>query len=94
MAQVFNSSLQCKQMLIIMLTSVVALLLTCTGFVVRDVSIYRQDLVQNLGTQAELIADHCTKPLNLKMREEVTQILAQLRSHEQPQCRDNMDTGA
>ena len=40
-----NTSIQRKQMLAIMLTSIVALLLACAGFVAYEIVSYRQELV-------------------------------------------------
>jgi len=43
-----NSSLQRKQMLIIMLTSTVALLLACIGFVVYEAITFRGQMTHHL----------------------------------------------
>ena len=43
-----NLSIRWKQMLIIMLTTIAALLLACAAFVAYDVQSFRRELVQNV----------------------------------------------
>lgn len=59
-----NLSIRRKQMLIIMLTSTVALLLACVAFVGYDVWNFRRELVERIGGIAEVIAEHSTASLD------------------------------
>jgi len=75
-----NLSIRRKQMLIIMLTSSVALLLACTAFVSYDVLNFRAELVERTGSIAEVIADHSTASLDFSDPKTAEQTLAALRT--------------
>ncbi len=61
-----NLTIKHKLILIIMLTCIAALLLTGTAFIVWEWGSLRQALVQNLSTQAAMIADNCKAALVFK----------------------------
>jgi|GEM_PF-486356 len=53
-----GTSIQRKQTLVIMLTSCVALVLACAGFITLEVITFRSAMVQNLSTLAGIIANN------------------------------------
>src|SRR6202012_5749422 len=57
-------SIRRKQVLIIMLTTTVALLLACSAFVFYDVVDFRSELVERIGSITEVIAEHSTASLD------------------------------
>ena len=59
-----NLSLRRKQMLIIMLTSSVALLLACAAFVACDTISFRQQLVKKESTVGNVIANTITAAID------------------------------
>jgi signal transduction histidine kinase len=59
-------SLKRKLMVIIMLTSSVALLLACAAFVAYERAEFRQDMVDDLTVKAELFAEQSTAALSFK----------------------------
>jgi len=61
-----NIAIKHKLILIIMLTCISALLLAGTAFIVWEWSSLRQAIVQNLSTQAAMIADNCKAALAFK----------------------------
>jgi PAS domain S-box-containing protein len=73
-----NLSIRRKQMLIIMLTSTVALLLACATFVFYDVLDFRQGLVERIGGIARVIAEHSTASLDFSDPKTASQTLAAL----------------
>ena len=73
-----NLSIRRKQMLIIMLTSTVALLLACAAFVFYDVLDFRQGLVERIGAIARVIAEHSTASLDFSDPKTAEQTLAAL----------------
>jgi PAS domain S-box-containing protein len=75
-----NLSIRRKQMLIIMLTSTVALLLACAAFVFYDVLDFRGELAERVGGIAEVIADHSTASLDFSDPKTAEQTLAALRT--------------
>jgi PAS domain S-box-containing protein len=73
-----NFSIRRKQMLIIMLTSTVALLLACATFVFYDALTFRQELVERIGGIAQVIAEHSTASLDFSDPKTAEQTLAAL----------------
>ena len=67
-----------KVMSVIMLTSVSALLLTTTAFMLYDLLTYRQAVLDHLQTLASLTADNSTAPLAFKNEKEGRETLASL----------------
>ena len=59
-----NASIQRKQMLVMMLTSVVALLLACVGFITYEIVSYRQELVWSSATLADIIGNNSSGALD------------------------------
>jgi hypothetical protein len=75
-----RASIKRKQMLIILLTSCVALLLACAGFVTYEVLTFRATLVQNLSTLAGIIANNSAGTLQFRLQNDATNDLTVLRS--------------
>jgi PAS domain S-box-containing protein len=75
-----NLSIRRKQMLIIMLTSTVALLLACAAFVSNDALKFRQELVERVGSIGDVIAEHSTASLDFSDPKTAEQTLAALRT--------------
>jgi PAS domain S-box-containing protein len=75
-----NLPIRRKQMLIIMLTSTVALLLACAAFVFYDVVDFRGELAGRIGSIAEVIAEHSTASLDFSDPKTAEQTLAALRT--------------
>jgi len=71
-------SLKRKLMVIIMLTSSVALLLACAAFVTYERAGFRQDMVEDLTVKAELFAEQSTAALSFKDPKAATEILHKL----------------
>src|SRR6266511_3629001 len=71
-------SLKRKLMVIIMLTSSVALLLACAAFVTYERVEFRQDMVDDLSVKAELFAEQSTAALSFKDPKAATEILHKL----------------
>ena len=71
-------SLKRKLMVIIMLTSSVALLLACAAFVTYERVEFRQDMVDDLSVKAELFAEQSTAALSFKDPKAATEILRKL----------------
>jgi C4-dicarboxylate-specific signal transduction histidine kinase len=81
-----NLSIRRKQMLIIMLTSTVALLLACAAFVFYDVLDFRQGLVERIGAIARVIAEHSTASLDFSDPKTAEQTLAALSTEPEVVC--------
>ncbi len=75
-----HDSIRRKQMLIIMLTSGVALLLACAGFVTFDVVTYRDAMTRRLTTLAEILGNNSTGALDFNDRTVAEEVLAALRA--------------
>ena len=75
-----NASIQRKQMLVIMLTSTVALLLACTAFVAYDVTQYRKNLTQNLETLAAVIGNNSSGALDFNDPKTAEEMLSAIRA--------------
>ena len=69
-----------KLTLIIMLTCIGALLLAGSMFMLWEWSSLRRNMVQDLSTQAEMIADNCNVALAFNNSEDAEQILSSLRA--------------
>src|SRR5688572_13424932 len=76
-------SLKRKVMLIVMLTSSVALLLASAGFLAYDLSVFRARMSQDLMAQAEIIGVNSTASLRAGDRKAATAILDALRAKEE-----------
>ena len=80
---VFNlrrASIKRKQMVIIMLTSSVALLLACAAFLAYEVVAFRRTMVENLSTLAEIIANSSKAAVQFDVPKDAQDTLALLRS--------------
>jgi PAS domain S-box-containing protein len=75
-----NLSIRRKQILIIMLTSMVALLLACAAFVSYDVLNFRAELAERIASIAQVIAEHSTASLDFSDPKTAEQTLAALRT--------------
>jgi len=75
-----RASIQRKQMLVIMLTSCVALLLACVGFVTMEVLTFRSSMVQSLSTMAGMIANNSTAALQFGLQKDADNDLAVLKT--------------
>jgi PAS domain S-box-containing protein len=73
-------SIRHKQMLIITLTSTVALLLAGAAFVTCEVFAFRDGMVQHLSTLAGVIANNSATALKFNVQQDGVQMLAQLRA--------------
>jgi signal transduction histidine kinase/CheY-like chemotaxis protein len=76
-------SLKGKLTAIIMLTSCIALLAACGGFVIYELFTFRKSMVNELGTLAEITARNCAVPLSFDHPEEAVPTLANLAAEEQ-----------
>jgi len=65
-----NSSIKRKLTLIIMAASTVALLLASTGFVSYELFTFRQKMVRDLSTLADIIANRSTAALSFDNQED------------------------
>lgn len=72
-------SIRHKQTILIMLTSTLALLLACAGFIAYDTIAFRQDLVGKVSSLSEVIGNSTTAALDFQDRATATQNLAALR---------------
>jgi PAS domain S-box-containing protein len=73
-----NTSIKHKLILITMLTCIVALLSAAVGFVVWEWTGLRRTMVQNVSTQAEMIADNCKASLTFQDAKDAEKILQAL----------------
>jgi len=73
-------SIQRKQMLIIMLTSTVALLLACSTFVAYDVVSVRKGLVKKVSVLAEAVGNNCTATIEYNDPKTAEETLSALRA--------------
>ncbi len=69
-----------KQTLVIMLTSCVSLLLACAGFVGYEVFTFRQAMVENLSTLADIVANNSTAAVEFGIKEGAQENLAMLQA--------------
>src|SRR4030095_8353553 len=70
-----GASIQRKQTLVIMLTSCVALVMACAGFITLEVITFRSAMVQNLSTLAGIIANNNTAALQYGDRKDAQETL-------------------
>ncbi len=75
-----NISIQRKQMLVIMLTSAVALLLACAGFATYEVVSYRQELVWSLTSLGQIIGNNSSGALDFNDPKAAEDMLSALRA--------------
>ncbi|HTS20044.1 MAG TPA: CHASE sensor domain-containing protein [Verrucomicrobiae bacterium] len=75
-----NVSIQRKQMLAIMATSVVALLLACAGFIAYEIFSYRQELVSSLTSLSQMIGNNSTGALDFNDPKVAEDLLSSLRA--------------
>src|SRR2546423_15393269 len=73
-----HSSIQRKLTSIIMLTSCIALLLACTAFVIYERSSFRNDLVTQMSTLADITGKNCFAALSFDNPEDAQKILLHL----------------
>jgi len=73
-------SLKGKLMVIIMLTSSVALLLACAAFVLYEGILFRRDIVGDLTVKAEVIGSQSTAAVKFKDPKAATEILEKLKA--------------
>ena len=73
-----NISIKHKLILITMLTCVVALLSAATGFIVWEWTSLRHTMIQNLSTQAEMLADNCKASLSFQVAKDAEETLKAL----------------
>jgi PAS domain S-box-containing protein len=73
-------SIRRKQVLIIMLTTTVALLLACSAFVFYDIVDFHAELVERISGIAQVIADHSTASLDFSDPKTAEQTLDALRT--------------
>src|SRR5262245_30106241 len=69
-----------KQTLVIMMTSCASLLLACAGFVGYEVVTFRQAMVENLSTLADIVANNSTAAVEFGIKESARENLAMLQS--------------
>ena len=75
-----DMSIRWKQMLIIMLTSTVALLLACAIFVAYDVVSFRKGIVKKVSVLAEAIGNNCTATIEYDDPKTAEETLSALRA--------------
>src|SRR5262245_18558326 len=74
------ASITRKQMLVIMLTSCLSLLMACSGFVAYEVITFRINMVENLSTLADILANNSTAALEYGVQKNAEETLSMLRS--------------
>ena len=75
-----KASIKRKQMLIIMLTTSVALVLACAAFAVYEVLAFRKAMVQNVSTLAQMIGDNSAAALDFNDPKSAEETLASLKA--------------
>lgn len=76
----YNMSIQRKQMLIIMLTSTVALLLACAIFIAYDVVNFRKEIVKKVSVLAEAVGNNCSATIEYNDPQTAEDTLSALRA--------------
>jgi two-component system, LuxR family, sensor kinase FixL len=71
-------SIKHKLILITMLTCIVALLSAAAGFIVWEWTAFRRTMVQNVSTQAEMIAENCKASLAFQVAKDAEETLKAL----------------
>src|SRR6266478_7246926 len=80
----FNDlSIKRKLTLIMMLTGIIALVLSCASFIVYDQSFSRRAMVQDLSSLAEVIGSNSTAAITFTDPDSATEILAALSARPQ-----------
>jgi signal transduction histidine kinase/ActR/RegA family two-component response regulator/uncharacterized membrane protein affecting hemolysin expression len=77
-----HRSIQRKQMLIIMLTSTVALLLACAAFLAYESIAFRRNMTENLASLAAIIGNNSTAALSFNDSSTAREILQSLRKEQ------------
>jgi PAS domain S-box-containing protein len=72
-------SIRRKQMLIIMLSSSLALLVACTAFFAYDTFAFRHDLIQNVSVLADAIGNNCAAAIDFNVPKTAEENLTALR---------------
>lgn len=75
-----NLSIRRKQMLIIMLTTSIALLLASVALIAFDIVGFRTELVEQAATTAEMVGNNCVASLDFDDPQSAGEILAALRA--------------
>ena len=75
-----SMSIKWKQMLIIMLTSIVALLSACAIFVTYDVLSFRKEIVKRVSVLAEAVGNNCTGTIEFNDPKTAEETLSALRA--------------
>ena len=78
-----NLSIKSKLITIIMLTSCVALLAACAGFVAYELFTYRKNMVLELSTLAEVIGQNCIVSVDFNHHDETERTIATLSADSQ-----------
>ena len=68
-----------KLTIVILVTSIAVLLLTCAAFVAYEVIKFRQDLTENLTTLAQITAENSTAALAFENQSDAEVVLSALR---------------
>jgi len=77
-----DMSIKRKLMLIVMLTSSVALLLACAAFVTYELITFRRTMVRHVSTLADIVGTNCTAALTFDDRRAAEETLAALRAEQ------------
>ncbi|MBN1931850.1 MAG: HAMP domain-containing protein [Desulfobacterales bacterium] len=75
-----NISIKQKLTIIIMLTSIIVLFLACASFVINDLLTFRQTMVENLTTLAEVIGSNSTAALTFNDQKAAEETLEALKA--------------
>src|SRR6185503_9619062 len=78
MKSVWNRGIRVKLMMLVMITSGAALFLACLAFVVNDIFSYREVMLQDLSTRAQIIGNNSTAALTFGDAKPVDEIMAAL----------------
>src|ERR1051325_11905268 len=87
-----NLSIKSKLITIIMLTSCVALLAACAGFVAYELFTYRKNMVLELSTLAEVIGQNCIVSVDFNHHDETERTIATLSADSQVVSRSEEPT--
>jgi PAS domain S-box-containing protein len=74
-----NLPIKRKMMLVVMVTSITALVLTAASFIIYDLVTFRQSLVRNLTSISTIVAENSTRALLLDGQELATRNLSELK---------------
>src|SRR5215831_5391910 len=75
-----NLSIRRKQLLIIMLTSSIALLLACAAFTAYELITFRKGMVRNLSTLAEIVGNNTSAALDFSDAAAASETLSALKA--------------